>query len=302
MFIGHQKQWDYLRKSIESDRVAHAYLFYGPAKIGKKTVALEFAKLLTGSAQDGNFSPDLLLIEPETSDVGNTRRIIHIPQIRSLKSRLFLSAINPGYKVAILDDASCMTFDAQGALLKLLEEPKGKTVIILISEHLSQLLPTIVSRCQPIRFALLSSRCIDEYLQTKMSPGRAQEISRLSFGKPGLALDYVNNSQEEELQKTRIKEIMALCNAPLNIRFRYAEKLAKQRYEMNKALEIWLNCFRELLLEKIGIKKGVMFSKTDKHSLKSLKNIINLIEKIRFVVLTTNANPRLALEVLFLKI
>ena len=155
--IGHQKQWQYLKRSAESDRLAHAYLFYGPAKIGKKTLALEFAKLLGAPT-------DLALVEPEASADEGEKAVIHILQIRELKSKLFLSAIDSGYKVAIIDEAPAMTADAQSALLKLLEEPKGKTILILLAQNLNQLLPTIVSRCQPLRFDLLPSQEIEKYL------------------------------------------------------------------------------------------------------------------------------------------
>ncbi len=88
----------------------------------------------------------------------SSRAIIPVAQIFDLKTKLSLSAIGQNYKVAIIDEASEMTADAQGALLKLLEEPKGKTVIILLSQQLNRLTSTIVSRCQVIRFDLLSNK------------------------------------------------------------------------------------------------------------------------------------------------
>jgi len=309
MIVGHQKQWNYLKRSVENKRVAHAYLFYGPAKIGKMTVALEFAKLLTSPIGESSIIPDLILIEPEypIDEEGElkeaSRAAIHILQIQNLKSRLFLSAINTGSKVAIINEASSMTNDAQSALLKLLEEPKGETAIILLTQHLNELLPTIVSRCQPIRFGLLPSRDIEEYLsKQKVSFQRAQELSWLSFGKPGLAIDCFKNPDEEKFQKAKIQELSRLVRASLKIRFQYAQKLSQKRGELNKVLEIWLNYFRELLLDKLCKKRvPTSFQKQD-YSTQDLRKLINLIEKIRFVLSHTNANPRLALEILFLKI
>jgi len=309
MIIGHQKQWNFLKRSIQNDRVAHAYLFYGPANIGKRTIALEFAKLLVNPAQESNVISDLTLIEPECSidKEGETkeasRAIIPVAQIFNLKTKLFLSAVGNDYKAAIIDEASAMTADAQGALLKLLEEPKGKTIIILLTEHLEQLLPTIISRCQTIRFDLLPNKEIEEYLNKKeASAQRVQELSWLCFGRPGLAIDYFNNPKEEEFQRIKIQEVSQLIKAPLNLRFKYAEKLSKKREEMNKVLDIWLNYFRELLLDKLGNKRvPADFQKKD-YSVQHLKKILNLIEKIKFVLSRTNTNPRLALEVLLLKI
>jgi DNA polymerase-3 subunit delta' len=308
MIIGHHKQWNLLKRSVENDRVAHAYLFYGPAKIGKRTIALEFAKLLTSPIGKNTIVPDLILIEPEypTDEEGElkeaSRAVIHILQIQDMKSRLFLSAINAGSKVAIIDEAPAMTADAQGALLKLLEEPKGKTVIILLAQHLNQLLPTIVSRCQPIRFNLLAGRDIEKYLiQQKVSVKRAQELSWLSFGRPGLAIDCFNDSDKEKFQRTKIQQISQLVKAPLKLRFQYAEKLSQKRGELNRVLEIWLNYFRELLLDKLGKRRFPESFERQSYSVRDLKKIINLIEKIKFVLSHTNANSRLALEILLLK-
>ncbi len=309
MLIGHHKQWNYLKRSLENDRMAHAYLFYGPAKIGKKTIALEFAKLLVKPLGDSNIISDLTLIEPEypTDEEGEaketSRAVIHIAQILDLKAKLSLSVVNVGYKAAIINEAPTMTADAQGALLKLLEEPKGKTIIILIAEHLNKLALTIVSRCQPIRFDLLPNRDIQEYLnQQKIPIKKAQEISWLSFGKPGLAIDYFDSPDEETFSREKIKEIGQLIKANLKVRFQYAEKLSKKREDINRTLEVWLNYFRELMLAKLGKKKLPALFVQQNYSLQKIRKTINLLEKIKFVVSRTNTNPRLALEILLLKI
>ena len=196
-----------------------------------------------------------------------------------------------------------MTTDAQSALLKLLEEPKGKAIIILLARHLNQLLPTIVSRCQPLRFSLLSNRDIEVYLaKQKISAKRAQELSWLSSGRPGLAIDYFNDSDKEKFHREKIDQISRLMKAPLKIRFQYAEKLSQKRGRMNMILEMWLNYFRELLLDKLGNGRLPESFERKSYSVQDLKKIINLIERIKFVLSRTNANSRLALEILLMKI
>ncbi len=308
MIIGHQKQWDSLKRSIDNNRIAHAYLFCGPSKIGKKKIAFQFIKLLAGLDQD-RILPDLLIVEPECSlnkkgEIKESlRAIIHISKIRELKSKLFLSSIGGGYKAAIIDEAPAMTADAQGALLKLLEEPKEKTIIILLAQHLEELLPTIVSRCQIILFGLLPNREIEEYLsKQKVSIEKIKELSWLSFGKPGLAIEYLNNSSEEKFQKAKIKEINEIIRAPLKVRFQYAQKLSQERIEMNKALEVWLNYFRELLLDNLGNGRLPSSFQGEHHSTRNLKKNINLIEKIKSISSNINVNSRLVLEILLMKI
>jgi len=309
MIIGHQKQRNFLKRSIENNRIAHAYLFYGPTKIGKRTIALEFVRSLVNPIQESGIVSDLALIKPERpinnqGEIKETAKaIIPVAKIFDLKTKLSLSAIGNDYKAAIIDNASEMTTDAQTALLKLLEEPKGKTIIVLLSEHLEQLLPTIVSRCQSIRFDLLPNKEIEKHLiQQNVSVQKAQELSWLSFGRPGLAVDFLNKADKEKFQREKIKTINQLVNSPLKIRFQYAEKLSKKREEMNKILDIWLNYFRELLLNKFE-NRGVPRDFEEKnYSIQHLKKNINLIEKIKYVLSRTNANPRLALEVLLMKI
>jgi DNA polymerase-3 subunit delta' len=321
MFIGHKKQWEYLKRSIENNRVAHAYLFYGPSDIGKKTVALEFIKLLncynsniqscgeclSCKSFDKGVYPNLFFIEPEptenSKDDKGSNLAIRIEKINGLKSGLSLSSADSGYKAVVIDNAGAMTYDAQGSLLKILEEPKGKTVIIIIAEQVDQLLSTIASRCQLVRFDLIKTEHIEESLKEINVPKNLiKEVSWLSFGRPGLAIEYYKNPELAELQKKRITDFLKLSKAPLVTRFKYAEALAKDTRAMYSSIDLWISYFRELLLENLGKEKNNFINTTINPSRAKIKNIIEVIEKMRFVIKTTNINPRLALEVLLMKI
>ncbi len=296
--VGHKKQWQYLKRGAENNRLAHAYLFYGPSKIGKRTFAVEFSKLLQAPEERlANF----LLIEPVKGgdDEGdNKRESIHISQIRELKEKLSLYSASGGYKIVVIDNAGTMTRDAQGALLKLLEEPKGKALFILIAESKDQLLETIASRCEPIKFSALPRKELARFLQSqKLSDSEKKMALWLSFGKPGRLLNYVNRKEEQRNQKKRLKEIRELLSAPLYKRFALAEKLSKNRNELLPSLEVWLHYFREVLFKKL---KGGKIKKN--YSFDELKEIINAAERTKFVLTQSNVNPRLALENFLLKI
>jgi DNA polymerase-3 subunit delta' len=140
---GHKKQIEFLGKSIESGSLSHAYIFSGPSFVGKKTVAREFAKNLLESGP-GNFHPDFLEV---TND-----EAIKIDQVRELIYKLSLRPYSAKYKVALIDNAETMTVEAQNALLKVLEEPKSYTIIILVTSNTGKLLRTISSRAQKINF------------------------------------------------------------------------------------------------------------------------------------------------------
>jgi len=281
--IGHVKQRDLLKKSVSNDKLAHAYIFYGPSDIGKKVVALELAEMIKG---------EIIIISAED-------RSVSIDQIKDLKNKFRLTSDN--YKVAIIDNATLMTIDAQNALLKLLEEPKGRTVIALIADSQDKLLSTIVSRSISLRFDMPSFIEIEKHLIKKgVEKERAEELSWLSFQRPGRAVYFLEHSEEFELEK--IKDIQELIKAPLNIRFNYAEKLSKDKNELDKTLDIWLNYFRQMLFDIIGVKVMPKKFIANKYTIEQVKRIMELIEKIEQVIKGTNVNPRLALEILFLKI
>jgi len=281
--IGHSKQRELLKKSISNNKLAHAYIFYGPAHIGKRVVALELADVVGG---------DITMIEPEN-------QTISVDQIKDLKNRFRLTSDN--YKVAIIDNAPSMTSDAQNALLKLLEEPKGRTIITLIADSQDKLLSTIISRSISLRFEVPSSKEIEKYLAKKgIDKQRAEELSWLSFQRPGRAVYFLEHSEEFETEK--IGDIQDLIKSPLNIRFKYAENLSKDKDELDRTLDIWLNYFRQVLFDITGIKKVPKKFVSKEYSVRQVKKIIELIEKIEQVIKNTNVNARLALEILFLKI
>jgi replication-associated recombination protein RarA len=137
----HQKQKDFLKKSLELGKLPHALLFYGQEKLGKKDVAREFAKILVNNDLETN--PDFILIDSKE---------IKIAEIRELIKKLYFKPYMAEYKVAIINNAHLMNKEAQNCFLKFLEEPADKTILILVTAYPDTLLATILSRVQKIRF------------------------------------------------------------------------------------------------------------------------------------------------------
>jgi len=267
--ISHQKQWQFLKKTAELGKTPHALLFYGQDAIGKKTLALEFIKLL--NCQKEKFSqrpcglcrscqdiekkvhPDLFFVEPENKE-------IKIAQIRTLHNNLSLKSYSAPYKAAIIDQAHCLNQEAQSAFLKLLEEPKGKTIFILISQYPEMLLPTILSRVERLRFYALPK-----------------------------------NIKRNEHQKKAIAEIVKISKQDLASRFKYAKKIADEPKNLIETLDIWLSYFREILLATVN-------NQSKEYSVVKLRKILRTIQTTNFLISTTNINPRLALEILMLEL
>ncbi len=195
--LGHERQVSLLRNAILSQSVSHAYLFYGQAGVGKKLVADTFAQALNCEAEDGDSCgqcrscrniqkgnhPDVVFLQPEEG-------YIRIEEIRAVQNALAYKAFEGGWKVAIVDGCGEMSVGAANAFLKTLEEPPGNTTIILICPNHLSLLPTILSRCQTIRFSPLQDAEIQDILlrERELDLETADSLAALADGSPGLAL------------------------------------------------------------------------------------------------------------------
>ena len=287
--IGHQKQWQFLKKSVELGKISHAYLFSGEERLGKKRIALEFVKLINGENFDIGH-PDLILIESKKGG-------IQIAQIRELIQKLSLKPYSAPFKVAIIDQAHLMTKEAQHSFLKTLEEPKGRTLLILITEASERLLATIPSRCEIIKFSPVKEVEIKSYLRAKFSDKECEEASKFCLGRPGEAVDFISNPQKLENRKKIIKELIKISNSGLAFRFQFAKDLSKES-NLREILDIWLSYFRNILLSTINNQQSTI----NKYSFSKLKNILSQIQNTNFLLTSTNVNPRLALEILMLEL
>ena len=311
MLIGHQRILNFLKKSIEQKKIAHAYLFIGPENVGKKRMALEFIKMLIGVEIEKVFHPDVLLIEPKIVEKNGVKKEkeITIEEVRTIRHQIGLFPYQASYKIVLIDMAEQMTRDAANALLKTLEEPSGQAVLILITSKPQLLLPTIISRCQTIKFLPVPAEEIEKSLeQSKFHSPNLKKIVRLSGGRPGLALRYLENPSLIQAQNQIISELQRLIQSDLNDRCQYAEILSKNIAQARQTLGQWLIYFRDLLLLSADCGNLVLFDSSffrseffKKIPLARIKNIIKAIRKTDWLLANPSINARLALEVLMLE-
>ncbi len=171
---------------------------------------------------------------PEISTLPNIR----IEIIRSMKHEITLKRRGDNQRIFMISHAETMTIAASNSLLKMLEEPPDNTILILTSDNPAQLLPTIVSRCQSIRFDLLSSDEIAQALHdlTDLSEDRITAVARMSGGSLQRALTY-SDERFEDLRKDAIQFFTGSLNQDPLQRLAAAELLMK--HEKGEVLEMF---------------------------------------------------------------
>jgi DNA polymerase-3 subunit delta' len=322
MIIGHERILEFLKRSIKNKRLAHAYLFVGPAHLGKRTVALEFIRMLVGKEIDKAVHPDILIVEPEVVEKDGIKKELEIgiKEARKIQHQMSLFPYQTDYKIALIDEAERMTSEASNCLLKTLEEPSGKAILILVTANPQRLLPTIVSRCQLINFLPVAEKEIKDGIKIlrsptskdsevklpKISDDELRRIIRLANRRPGLVINYLENPELLEEQSKIIEQLGKLLRADLNDRYKYVEEIAKNVPVARQILNYWLFWFRDLLLLAVGCPDLVLYPEASQYqeaySLPKLKSIIRAIKKTDWLLTNPSINARLALEVLMLEL
>jgi DNA polymerase-3 subunit delta' len=203
---GHDALVEGFRRAVARGRLAHAYLFTGPAGVGKRLFAVELAKaLLCDNAAEGELQacdrcPSCVQVEagthPDFFTAVRPPEALEFPidLMRQLCQSFALKSARGRGKVVLIDDADDLNEEAANCFLKTLEEPPPRSVLILIGSTPDRQLQTIVSRCQVIRFAPLSAELVDELLQARDIDNAALRgrLVRLSAGSPGLAKELAD--------------------------------------------------------------------------------------------------------------
>ena len=337
--LGHEFAIQALTSSIESNRMAHAYLLTGVHAIGKTTLARVLAQTLQCTGPNPpcgkcnacqkishDRHPDVRVIEgvpvgfkfddknpqpipPRAND--REKRTLKIDQIRALQHDLSLSPFEGKYKIAIVRRFEEANDEAANAFLKTLEEPPSYVVIILTARDASLLLPTIISRCQTIALRPVPIEMVERALVERwdVNADSARLLARVSAGQLGLAVRASADPSLLAARNAHLEELLANLREGRAERLSRAEKLGSDGEELQALLEEWLGWWRDVLLVQNG--DGARVTNVDRgeilreHAEKfSLEEIHHALKAVRATAqyLTQNVNAKLAMGNLMLEL
>jgi DNA polymerase-3 subunit delta' len=291
-----------------------SFILVGPPSSGKKTLATVLAAKLLCQAKSnrpcGECQSCREIKSKINSDlywlsVAEDKKNISVDEVRGLIRSLSLSALTYEYKVAIIDQAELLSQGAGNALLKTLEEPNKKTIIVLLVNNLDKLPKTIVSRSQVFNLRPIAPDLVYDWLVSErgLKRSQAKTLSRLSLGWPGLAIKFAG---DQALAKAHLDTVEAFLSAPsLNLTDRLAavDKLLKNSPEASDILNIWQSAARDCLLSLLGrvdwLRYGTLAKELaiDKSRLQE-RQVLNWHKLIAQAqeYLEANVNPKLVLE------
>lgn len=302
--IGQDDSINLLINSSKHEKISHAYLFYGPEGVGKSLVAKFFAKLINCEGKDDKpcyvcdscrkiedkNHPDIFWIKPEEDSLG-----IKISAVREIQERISFKTYEAKYKVFIIEDADMLLEDAANCLLKTLEEPPAESVLILIAKNREKIIPTIISRCQAVRFKSLKLPDLEDFLKDKfgVDKGKAEFLSRISEGSPGRATSFFISGYLE-------RRNLVLDELFSKKEFEDAAWMSKKVLIEN--MEIILSVLRDALFVKLGLndlivnadRKALIEEFVLKYSYENLHTIIRRLD-LYYGWLHHNTNLRLIL-------
>ena len=322
-----------LSRILASGNIPNAFLLTGIDGVGKRTTALWFARAANCTEQPRQQEPAANCtappvpceacrtcrniqagVHPDVTVISPEGEVIKIGRIRELIQKIAFRPHQARLRVIIITDAQAMNREAANALLKVLEEPPPQTVFFLTTGQSEDLLPTVVSRCQAVRFNPAAAEHIAAFLREHhgISESVAGVAAIAANGSVGRALALVDDSETaRHLARRRewlAEEIGRLPGRSLGQVLAVAERLARDKRHLKPSLEMIGSYLRDMLISRYCPDRILNRDRTDQILLLGQETSpAVLAARLEAVAeaeaaLARNANQRLALEVMAMKL
>lgn len=338
--INQERPIHILTTLLKNKTLPHAFLFTGTEGVGRQAAAMALAMACNCQevncglkAEDrSNLDPDSPSGKSDFSalescgvckscrkiESGNHADIIQIrpsgsfikiAQIRELAHTLTMRPYEAKTRVVVISDAQALNPAASNALLKILEEPPSRTMLVLIATQKSALLPTIVSRCQCVGFNPISQKNLAVLLRKKhgLAPQAAAILAAMANGSYSRAQAMIGNNWLKR-RKWLIDEINTLSVKNLSRLLALAEKLSGEREEISETLEFIKVWFRDLIVARYDSGKIINQDVADKIKIApeniSISSLLSKVDAVQQVQnrITANTNLRLSMENLLIQL
>ena len=281
---GHAWAVDLLEKHIAKGNMRHAYLFSGPKGVGRRTLALRFAQAVncTQPPAPGQGCgdcktcrqiermqyPDLDIVQSAEDST-----VLKVDQVRELQRFVSLAPFEGRYRVALLLNFEEANANAQNALLKTLEEPNAKVLLLVTVDDADNLLPTITSRCELLRLRPMPVNDLTPLLEAEGTKREdAQLIARISGGRAGYARRLASDPTLMAARGEYLDELHTLLGNTIVKRLQFSAQLtrgknnrkarSKAKAELNERLMVWLSFWRDVLL--VNTDSGIEITNIDR--------------------------------------
>lgn len=263
--LGHETAVNFLQTHSHPETIRHAYLITGAEGVGRETLAIAFIKAVNClyPPAKGEFCGECLpcrQIEAQAySDLSILRvpegaRELKIEQIRAMQQTLALAPYQSKYRIVLIPDFQRATLGASNALLKSLEEPPARAILILTADARESLLETIASRCEVLRLRPMSIDDLTVELQAKhhLTPDEARKLAQLAGGRVGTALRFLRDEELLEKHTNALDMLEELLKQNLGGRIKQVEKLQRAKGQARETyaflIATWLTFWRDVLI------------------------------------------------------
>ena len=318
--IGQENIKKHLQTAIRLGNLSHAYIINGEDGSGRQTLASALAKTIQceNRTQDGDACgvcrsckqaeshnhPDIIYITHDKASIS-------VNDIREqLNNDISIKPYSSEYKVYIIPDANKMTEQAQNALLKTIEEPPVYAIIILLTENVDSLLPTIQSRCVTLTMNPLDKDEICNYLVNKlqMEDSQAQIAANYCQGNIGKAIRFASSSDFIEMKNQVLKLLKNVDSMDIPSIMDTIKEFANHKNDINDYLDLMLLWYRDVLMFKVTKDENLLLysdeysaisEQATKRNYEDIENIIAAIDKAK-VRLKANVNFDVTIELMIL--